>query len=167
MLSFGGSVLPRNIVEVQLGFPDWRVFLNQTDQRVTFIQVGFEMHSTKRIDRPHLTLVDDTTWIFVPWKPHVFKSLSFCNHSVFPIYLLVCNLQEWQAIDVTYIAVQGRRLQIPLFGLSEALSGTRVCAQTPAGKAGVDVDVVGYGPWLVGVAESACCFFILFGGWGV
>ena len=64
-------------------------------------------------------------------------------------------------------AVQGRRLQISLPGLSEALSGTRVCAQTPAGKAGVaGKDVVGYGPWLVGVAESACLFFFFLGGGG-
>lgn len=67
------------------GVPWLKVFLNQTDQRVTFIQVGFEMHSTKRIDVPHLTLVDDTTWVFVAWKPFFFQSLLFCNHSVFPI----------------------------------------------------------------------------------
>lgn len=61
--------------------------------------------------------------------------------------------------------IQGRRLQIPLPGLSEALSGTRVCTQTPAGKAGVaGKDVVGYGPCLVGVAESACCFVFCLGG---
>lgn len=63
--------------------------------------------------------------------------------------------------------IQGRRLQIPLLGLSEALSGTRVCTQTPAGKAGVaGKDVVGYGPWLVGVAESACCFLFCLGDGG-
>ena len=64
-------------------------------------------------------------------------------------------------------AVQGRRLQIPLLGLSEALSSTRVCTQTPAGKAGVaGKDVVGYGPWFVGVAESACCFLFCLGDGG-
>lgn len=53
-----------------IGVPWLKVFrLNQTDQRVTFIQVGFEMHSTERIDVPHLTLVDDTTRILCLGNP--------------------------------------------------------------------------------------------------
>ena len=86
------------------GVPWLKVILNQTDQRVTFIQVGFEMHSTKRIDIPHLTLVDDTTWVFVAWKHLLFFSFWFCNRQYSQFNLsFVTSKSDKQNILFIYI----------------------------------------------------------------